>query len=217
MVRDRAGLRHRGPRRSLDGLGITLSDLPPEQVEADLVVVGPEEPLVDGLADRLRARGRMVFGPGADGARLEGSKAFMKRRPRRGAACRPPAYGVFDEDMKDEALAFLRTLDAPWVVKTDGLAAGKGVLVTDNRFEAEDDVAAKLSGRSFGEAGRTGGHRGGARRPGVLAHGGHATAPGSSRSLPLRTSSASRTATQGPNTGGMGAYSPVPRRSTTVW
>ena len=82
---------------------------------------------MDGLADRLRASGRLVFGPGADGARLEGSKAWMKDLL--AAAAVPTArYGSFADEAA--ALDFLRTLPGPWVVKTDGLAAGKGVLVT---------------------------------------------------------------------------------------
>ncbi|HTZ08914.1 MAG TPA: phosphoribosylamine--glycine ligase, partial [Acidimicrobiales bacterium] len=208
MVRDSGpGYGTDGRDAALDGLGVTLSDLPPEQVEADLVVIGPEQPLVDGLADRLRARGRMVFGPGVDGARLEGSKAFM-RDVLAEARVAAPAYGVFDEDMKDEALAFLRTLDAPWVVKTDGLAAGKGVLVTDNRFEAEDDVAAKLSGRTFGEAGRKV----------VIEEGLTGTecslmvVTDGTRLVPLAPAQDFKRleeGDEGPNTGGMGAYTPV--------
>ena len=124
----------------------------PAEVEADLFVVGPEAPLVDGLADRLRAAGRLVFGPGADGARLEGSKAWMKDLL--AAAAVPTArYGSFGDAVA--ALDFLRALPGPWVVKTDGLAAGKGVLVTERLDEAEDDVRAKLAGKSFGDAGRT--------------------------------------------------------------
>ncbi|MDP1804559.1 MAG: phosphoribosylamine--glycine ligase, partial [Acidimicrobiales bacterium] len=124
----------------------------PEELDADLYVIGPEVPLVEGLADRLRAAGKLVFGPGADGARLEGSKAWMKEIV--SAAGVPTArYGEFDDP--DEAVAFLRTLAAPWVVKTDGLAAGKGVLVTDDLAEAEADVRAKLAGEAFGDAGRT--------------------------------------------------------------
>jgi phosphoribosylamine---glycine ligase len=132
--------------------GIACSDLAPEQTGAELVVVGPEQPLVEGLADRLRAEGKLVFGPGADGARLEGSKGFMKRVL---DEARVPSarYGVFDDE--DDARAFLRSLPGPFVVKTDGLAAGKGVLVTDDLAEAEADVAAKLSGASFGAAGKT--------------------------------------------------------------
>jgi phosphoribosylamine--glycine ligase len=69
---------------------------PPEEVDADLYVIGPEEPLVDGLADRLRAEGRRVFGPGADGARVEGSKAFMKDLVAE-AGVPTARYGVFSE------------------------------------------------------------------------------------------------------------------------
>ncbi|MEQ1787547.1 MAG: phosphoribosylamine--glycine ligase, partial [Acidimicrobiales bacterium] len=126
---------------------------PPEELDADLYVIGPEQPLVDGLADRLRAAGKLVFGPGADGALVEGSKAYMKEVAL--AAGVPTArHGAFDT--AEPAIALLRSFPAPWVVKTDGLAAGKGVLVTDDLAEAEADVRAKLSGTSaFGEAGRT--------------------------------------------------------------
>ena len=83
---------------------------PPEEVDADLFVVGPEAPLVDGLADRLRGAGRLVFGPGADGARLEGSKAWMKDLL--AAAAVPTArYGSFADEAA--ALGFLRTLPGP--------------------------------------------------------------------------------------------------------
>jgi phosphoribosylamine--glycine ligase len=116
---------------------------PPEELDADLYVIGPEQPLVDGLADRLRAAGKLVFGPGADGAQVEGSKAYMKELAL--AAGVPTArHGVFGAI--EPAVDFLRTLAAPWVVKTDGLAAGKGVLVTDDLAAAEADVRAKLSG-----------------------------------------------------------------------
>ena len=121
------------------------------EVDADLYVVGPEQPLVDGLADELRARGKLVVGPGRDGARLEGSKSFMKGVLT--AAGVPTArYGTFER--VDEAVAFLRELGGTVVVKTDGLAAGKGVLVTDDLDAAAADVAAKLSGAAFGDAGR---------------------------------------------------------------
>ena len=99
----------------------------PEEVEADLFVIGPEAPLVDGLADRFRAAGRLVFGPGADGARLEGSKAWMKN-VLVDAGVPTAAHGTFTDEV--EALAFLNTMGDLFVVKTDGLAAGKGVLVT---------------------------------------------------------------------------------------
>jgi phosphoribosylamine--glycine ligase len=133
------------------GYPVSITDIPPEAVGADLVVIGPEQPLVDGLADQLRAEGRLVFGPGADGARLEGSKAFMKEVLDE-AGVATARYGVFDEAAP--ATRFLRELPGPWVVKTDGLAGGKGVLVTEDRAEAEADVVSKLSGAAFGEAGR---------------------------------------------------------------
>ncbi len=123
----------------------------PEDVEADLFVVGPEVPLVDGLADRLRADGRLVFGPGADGARLEGSKAWMKDLVEE-AGVPTARHGTFTS--VDPALAFLDSMTPPFVVKTDGLAAGKGVVVTDSLSEARNAVGDYLSGAAFGDAGR---------------------------------------------------------------
>ncbi len=105
-----------------------------EEVDAELFVIGPEAPLVDGPGRPAARQGRLVFGPGADGARLEGSKAFMKEVLDE-AGVPTARYGVFDDDPR--RLAFLRTLPGPYVVKTDGLAAGKGVLVTDSLAEAE--------------------------------------------------------------------------------
>ena len=115
-----------------------------EEIEADLYVIGPEAPLVAGLADTLRAQGRTVLGPGADGALLEGSKAFMKEVLR--AAGVPTArFATFDALEADAAMDYLETLPGPWVIKTDGLAAGKGVLVAQSLDEARADVTAKLS------------------------------------------------------------------------
>jgi phosphoribosylamine--glycine ligase len=136
---------------SEEGYPISLTEIPPEAIRADLFVIGPEQPLVDGLADKLRADDKLVFGPGAEGARLEGSKAFMKEVLAE-AGVASARYGAFDEVRP--AHEFLRELPGPWVVKTDGLASGKGVLVTDDISEAEADIVAKLSGESFGEAGR---------------------------------------------------------------
>ncbi|MGQ0831468.1 MAG: phosphoribosylamine--glycine ligase, partial [Microthrixaceae bacterium] len=125
---------------------------PPEELDADLYVVGPEAPLVDGLADRLRAAGRLVFGPGADGAQLEGSKSWMKDLV--AAAGVPTArYGCFDD--VDEAVAFLQSLPGGYVIKTDGLAAGMGVLDTDDLAAAVADVRALLAVVAFGDAGRS--------------------------------------------------------------
>src|SRR5438105_5668752 len=102
---------------------------PPEEVEADLYVIGPEQPLVGGLADRLRAQGKLVFGPGADGARLEGSKAWMKEVLAE-AGVPTARHGAFTD--VEPALEFLKSLPGLYVVKTDGLAAGKGGFVPDS-------------------------------------------------------------------------------------
>lgn len=189
----------------ISGDRVAVTAAPPEEVEADLYVVGPEAPLVDGLADRLRAAGRRVAGPGADGARLEGSKAFMKEVL--SAAGVPTArHGVFSR--ADDARRFLRALPGPWVVKTDGLAAGKGVLVASSLREAESDVDAKLSG-AFGEAGRRLVIEEGLEGPEcsvlVLCDG--------TTAVPLAVAQDFKRAGDadtGPNTGGMGAYAPVP-------
>jgi phosphoribosylamine--glycine ligase len=188
---------------------IAVADAHIEDIEADLYVIGPEAPLVAGLADTLRARGRAVVGPGADGALLEGSKAFMKEVL--DAAGVPTAgFATFDALQADEALAYLETMPGPWVIKTDGLAAGKGVLVARTIEEARADVTAKLSGAAFGEAGRhvviEEGLVGEECSLLVLCDG--------TRAVPLvpaqdfkRVGDGDR----GPNTGGMGSYAPMPQ------
>ena len=178
----------------------------PEDLDADLYVIGPEQPLVDGLADRLRSAGRRVLGPGADGARLEGSKAFMKDLLA-GAGVPTARYGAFDDP--EAAVAFLRTLPGLYVVKTDGLAAGKGVLVTESLAEAEADVRNKLSGSSFGAAGRTVVIEEGLRGPEASVF---AVCDGT-RAVALPPAQDFKRVGDGdtgPNTGGMGAWSPVP-------
>jgi phosphoribosylamine--glycine ligase len=190
---------------TLQGHRISSTPLAPEEIDADLYVVGPEAPLVDGLADRLRAAGRLVFGPGADGARLEGSKAFMKEMLAEAGV--PTARFAACSEV-DEARAFLASLPGPYVVKTDGLAAGKGVLVTGSIEEATADVEAKLSGRAFGEAGRRvvveEGLTGEECSLLVLCDG--------ERLAPLAPAQDFKRigdGDTGPNTGGMGSYSPV--------
>ena len=178
----------------------------PEEIDADLFVIGPETPLVDGLADYLRGAGRLVFGPGAAGAQLEGSKAWMKDLLR--AASVPTArYGAFAD--AEPALAFLRDLPGPWVVKTDGLAAGKGVLVTESFDEAAADVRAKLSGQAFGDAGRRVVIEEYLDGPELsllcVCDGQRAVAL-----APAQDFKRLADGDAGPNTGGMGAYSPVP-------
>ncbi len=196
-----------GPGRADDRRRITVTETPAEHLEADLYVIGPEQPLVEGLADRLRGEGRLVFGPGADGARMEGSKAFMKEVLAE-AGVPTARFGAFDHEEVGEAIWFLRSLEGPWVVKTDGLAAGKGVLVTEDLGEAEADVRAKLSGESFGEAGRR-----------VVIEEGLVgeecsllVVTDGTRVVPLAPAQDFKRLLDGdggPNTGGMGAYSPV--------
>jgi phosphoribosylamine--glycine ligase len=183
-----------------------VTGAPAAEVEADLVVIGPEAPLVDGLADRLRARGRRVFGPGADGARLEGSKAFMKELLER-AGVPTARFAVFDR--VEPALAYLRSVAGPWVVKTDGLAAGKGVLVAERLADAEADVVAKLSGAAFGDAGR----RVVIEEALVGRECSLLVLCDGARVIPLAPAEDFKRIGDGdvgPNTGGMGAYSPVP-------
>jgi phosphoribosylamine--glycine ligase len=179
------------------------------EIDADLYVIGPEVPLVQGLADQLRSEGRTVFGPGAEGARLEGSKAWMKRLVE--AAGVPTArYGSFDKDQTDSAVAFLSTLAPPYVVKTDGLAAGKGVLVTETYSEAVEDVKAKLSGAAFGESGRRVVIEEGLSGPELSLF---AFCDGvKAVLLPTSAQDHKRLCNRdlGPNTGGMGCYSPMP-------
>ena len=179
-----------------------------EDIAADLYVIGPEAPLVAGLADTLRAQGKAVMGPGADGALLEGSKAFMKEVLR--AAGVPTArFAAFDALESGAALDYLETLPGPWVIKTDGLAAGKGVLVAHSLDEARQDITAKLSGSSFGDAGRTivieEGLVGEECSLLVLCDG--------TRTVPLVPAQDFKRigdGDAGPNTGGMGAYAPMP-------
>jgi phosphoribosylamine--glycine ligase len=179
-----------------------------EDIGADLYVIGPEAPLVAGLADTLRAQGKAVMGPGADGALLEGSKAFMKEVL--SAAGVPSArFAAFDALESAAAMDYLETLPGPWVIKTDGLAGGKGVLVAQSLEEARQDVTAKLSGSSFGDAGRTivieEGLVGEECSLLVLCDGTHA-AP----LVPAQDFKRIGDGDAGPNTGGMGAYAPMP-------
>jgi phosphoribosylamine---glycine ligase len=190
---------------------IAVTAAPPAEIEADLYVIGPEAPLVDGLADRLRADGRAVMGPGADGALLEGSKAFMKEVLAE-AGVPTARFAAFGADRRDDALAYLQTLPGPWVVKTDGLAAGKGVLVAHHIEEAQNDVVAKLSGDAFGDAGRRivieEGLAGEECSLLVLFDGTTAVPL-----LPAQDFKRIGDGDRGPNTGGMGAYAPMPHVS----
>lgn len=181
-------------------------DTPATELEADLFVVGPEVPLVDGLADELRAQGKLVFGPGADGAQLEGSKTYMKDLLV-AAGVPTAAHGSFTEPAA--ALEFLETMSEPFVIKTDGLAAGKGVLVTNDRVEAETAVHEYLSGNAFGPAGSTLVIEEGLTGPEVSLF---AICDGTKAVLlaPAQDHKRIFDNDEGPNTGGMGAYTPLP-------
>jgi phosphoribosylamine--glycine ligase len=122
--------------------------------KVDLVVVGPEAPLVAGLADRLRAAGMLTFGPGSSGARLEGSKVFSKQFFARHRIPTAPFAVATTVDEADAAIARL-TGSAGVVVKADGLAAGKGVVVARTAAEARAAARAMLEARRFGAAGAT--------------------------------------------------------------
>jgi phosphoribosylamine---glycine ligase len=182
------------------------------EMEADLVVIGPEAPLVAGVADALRAAGIRTFGPGRDAARLEGSKSFAKEIME--AAGVPTARSATVADMA-EGLAAVDRLGLPVAVKADGLAAGKGVVVARTRREAEDALASCLVTAEFGDAGRTVLVEEGLTGPEVsllaISDGTHvARFPAARDYKPIGDGNT------GPNTGGMGSVSPVPDISDTL-
>ena len=173
---------------------------------ADLVVVGPEAPLVAGVGDALRAEGFKVFGPDAAAARIEGSKQHAKDLMLRAGI---PTARAKSFDEVAPALAFLDELGPPFVIKADGLAAGKGVVVTSDRAEAEEALRDRIDRGVFGDAGRV-----------VLIE---EFLDGPETSLIAFCDGVNAIACEpaqdykrvddgdaGPNTGGMGSYSPVP-------
>lgn len=173
----------------------------------DLVVVGPEQPLVAGLVDRLQEAGIRAFGPTAAAARLEGSKAFTKEFCRRFGIPTASAR-IFRAEEQDAALAWLREHGAPVVVKADGLAAGKGVVVAQTLAEAEEAVREAFAGR-FGEAGRTlviEEYLEGEEASLFAVCDGETVQEIGTAQDHKRAFDGDR----GPNTGGMGAYSPTP-------
>jgi phosphoribosylamine--glycine ligase len=189
-----------------------LTDLAVRE-RVDLVVVGPEAPLVAGLADAMDASSVAVFGPSAAAARLEGSKAFAKDLMRRAdvPAARSATFTRADwEREPGDVLAFLDDLgDGPAVVKADGLAAGKGVVVAESREDGAEAVEAALGRGAFGEAGASVVIEERLEGPEVSAF---ALTDGR-RVVPLGFAQDAKRigdGDSGPNTGGMGAYSPVP-------
>ncbi|SEJ02325.1 phosphoribosylamine--glycine ligase [Azotobacter beijerinckii] len=190
---------------AIDVLAIEqLADFAANNVQ--LTIVGPEAPLVKGVVDLFRSRDLAIFGPTAAAAQLEGSKAFTKDFLAR-QNIPTAAYRNFTE--VEPALAYLREQGAPIVVKADGLAAGKGVIVAMTLAEAEDAVRDMLSGNAFGDAGARvvieeflDGEEASFI---VMVDGANV--------LPMATSQDHKRVGDGdtgPNTGGMGAYSPAP-------
>ena len=182
-----------------------LADLA-EREGVALTIVGPEAPLVDGLVDYFQSRGLKCFGPGKAAAQLEGSKAFTKDFLARQKI--PTAdYANFTD--VDEALAYVREKGAPIVVKADGLAAGKGVIVAMTLEEAEDAIRDMLAGNAFGDAGSrvvVEEFLDGEEASFIVMVDGKNV-------LAMATSQDHKRVGDGdtgPNTGGMGAYSPAP-------
>ena len=196
---------------SVENVAIAVDDIAgllafAQQQAIDLTIIGPEIPLVLGIVDSFQQAGLACFGPSAQAAQLEGSKTFCKDFMIRHHI--PTAsYQSFTD--QQQAIAYIEQHGAPIVVKADGLAAGKGVIVAQTEAEAIAAVEDMLSGNGFGEAG----HRvvieeflqGEEASFIVIADGQHA--------LPMATSQdhkARDNGDKGPNTGGMGAYSPAP-------
>ncbi len=176
------------------------------QNDIGLTIVGPEQPLVAGIVDIFTAAGLKCFGAGKRAARLEGSKSFAKDFLER-HQIPTAAYGSFTDI--EEAIAFLRQQGAPIVIKADGLAAGKGVILAQDLETAEEAVKDMLSGNQFGDAG----HKvvieefleGEEASFIVMADGKNILSMASSQDH-----KAAYEGDAGPNTGGMGAYSPAP-------
>ena len=195
----------------LENVAIDAMDFPAladfaEQNAVELTIVGPETPLVEGVVDYFQARGLRCFGPSKGAAQLEGSKAFTKDFLAR-HNIPTGSYANFTE--LEPALAYLREQGAPIVVKADGLAAGKGVIVAETLAQAEAAVTDMLAGNAFGDAGCR-----------VVIE---EFLPGEEASfivivdgvnvLAMATSQDHKRIGEGdtgPNTGGMGAYSPAP-------
>jgi phosphoribosylamine--glycine ligase len=173
---------------------------------ADLTMVGPEVPLALGIVDRFRREGLRIVGPGAEGARLEASKAFMKKVLTE-AGVPTAAYGEFTDARA--ARAFARELGAPVVVKADGLASGKGVVVCADLDEADAAIRDMLERDRFGSAGRrvvVEEFLEGEEASFIVLTDGIRVVP----LAPSQDHKAVGDGDRGPNTGGMGAYSPTP-------
>ncbi|MER7455404.1 phosphoribosylamine--glycine ligase [Micromonospora sp. NPDC126480] len=182
--------------RSVDPLDPAAVAALAVETAADLVVIGPEAPLVAGVADAVRAKGIAVFGPSGEAARLEGSKAFAKDVMTAAGVPTARAYACTDARSVAEALA---EFGPPYVVKNDGLAAGKGVVVTDDREKAEQH--ARECGRVVIEE-----YLAGPEVSLFVVTDGDTAVP----LLPAQDFKRVGDGDTGPNTGGMGAYAPLP-------
>ena len=179
----------------------------------DLVVVGPEAPLVAGLSDRLRAAGIAVFGPSRSAARIEGSKKFMKDLCAK-YGIPTASYGSFRD--LSEAKKFIRAQKLPVVVKADGLAAGKGVVIAQSHEEAEKAASDMLSGSAFGSAGKEvviEEFLNGEEISAFALADGRDVLQFASAQDHKRVGDGDT----GPNTGGMGAYSPARMINPDLW
>ncbi len=177
-----------------------------EEQRVDLVVIGPEAPLAAGLADELRAHGLLVYGPDRAAAEIESSKAWAKELMRRAGI---PTAAAESFDDAEAARRFVLESAAPPVVKADGLAAGKGVVVAETQAEALAAIDAAMTAGAFGEAGRRLVIE--ERLSGVEVSA-HVFSDGS-RALPMPFACDHKRifdGDRGPNTGGMGAFSPPP-------
>ncbi|MBD3792789.1 MAG: phosphoribosylamine--glycine ligase [Campylobacterales bacterium] len=172
----------------------------------DLTIVGPEAPLVEGIVDVFESRGLTIFGPSAQAAQLEGSKIFMKNFLARHNV---PTARYIETDSLEEAYKFINTLEAPIVVKADGLCGGKGVIIAQSRDEAKKSAGEMLSGNAFGDAGTKivveeflDGYE---LSVFAICDGeDYVILPAAQDHKRLLNND------QGPNTGGMGAYAPTP-------
>ena len=176
------------------------------QNDIALTIVGPEAPLVNGVVDSFQAAGLKIFGPGRGAAQLEGSKAFTKDFLAR-HKIPSAAYGNFTDEA--EAIAYIKEQGAPIVIKADGLAAGKGVILAQSEDEAIEAVKDMLSGNSFGDAGA----RVVIEEFLVGEEASFICMIDGKNILPMATSQDHKARDEGdtgPNTGGMGAYSPAP-------
>jgi phosphoribosylamine--glycine ligase len=180
--------------------------------DVDLTIVGPEAPLVAGIVDRFEAAGLTIFGPSAKAAQLEGSKTFTKDFLARHRI--PSAdYQSFTEI--DAARAYVERMGTPIVIKADGLAAGKGVIIAQSAVEAEAAITDMLDGNRFGEAG----HRVVIEEFLQGEEASYICIVDGEQVLPMASSQdhkARDNGDQGPNTGGMGAYSPAPVLSAEI-